>query len=88
MTLAYARALLSIEKVSSYYYYYYYYYYYCNVTATTTTVAAAATSCPLVKSAVNIVLTLFAVNTESKIRNSKISVTIVHKCRHTMSFMG
>ena len=72
MTLVYARALLSIEKVS------YYYYYYCNVT-TTTTVAAAATSCPLVKGAVNIVLTLFAVNTESMIRNSKISVTVVHK---------
>ena len=73
MTLVHARALLSIEKIS-----YYYYYYYCNVT-TTTTVAAAAASCPLVKGAVNIVLTMFAVNTESKIRNSKISVTVVHK---------
>ena len=46
---------------------------------TTTTVATAVTSCPLVKGAVNIVLTSFAISTESKIRNSKISVTIVHK---------
>ena len=46
---------------------------------TTTTVATAVTSCPLVKGAVNIVLTSFAISTESMIRNSKISVTIVHK---------